>query len=180
MRLFRGIDDAEYHESLAREHVRDGMPIVEVARNNDVPVSAVRRYVELYRRGGADALRAAAQQVASTLHKPLSPARLAALRAALTEPPTTPGREARVAALIEVSVRRLPQFRGEVIAILEQGADVIECLQTLGAVGDVEALDRLRLDPRFHSYRGWVDSVRERAVIVKRALSTDPSRASST
>jgi hypothetical protein len=48
----------DFREYVANEHLVDGMPIVELHRNHDIPLGRVRRWIELYREGGRRALEA--------------------------------------------------------------------------------------------------------------------------
>ena len=62
-----GVDEFDFthplvQEYAAREHIDGEIPMSQVARNNDIPLSAVRRWVDIFRREGRKGLEQAAQR----------------------------------------------------------------------------------------------------------------------
>ena len=51
-------DHLAFRVYVAQEHLRDRMPIVELHRNHDIPLSRVRAWIATFREGGAGALAA--------------------------------------------------------------------------------------------------------------------------
>lgn len=59
-----GVPEAQWTENdhlafrvyVALEHLRGRMPIVELHRNHDVPLSRVRRWISTYQQGGVEAV----------------------------------------------------------------------------------------------------------------------------
>jgi transposase-like protein len=157
--VFREEADAAFHESVVREHLEQGMPVVELHRNHGVPLAAVKKWIELYRQGGRAALDAAAAEIARRNAVPLSAKRRAQLAEKLR------ARDADVvrAALIAVACRKVDELKDAVFAVLEtrSGGQVIEALITLGELGADEHLDRAErlLDAGYH---GWIAAARLR------------------
>ena len=51
-------DHLDFREYVANEHLVGGMPIVELERNHDIPISRVRKWIKTYAEGGREALAA--------------------------------------------------------------------------------------------------------------------------
>lgn len=155
---FREAADAAFHEEVAREHLEQGMPVVELHRNHGVPLASVENWIALYRRGGRAALEAAASEIARKDARPLTRKQLETL----TEKLGSSDPDLRRVALIVVGRRRVGALTAAVFSIVEQGQScVIDALLTLGDLGARSHLDRaeklLGAD-----YRGWIAGARKR------------------
>ena len=154
MAAFREMLNAEFHERVAREHLEDGMPVIELHRNHGIPLSAVKKWIELFRTGGREAIREAAATLTRTQRKPLAGAALEKLRARL--------RDGDIDTIITVGVRRVHALADEIEALATQRRTAIEALLTLGDLGAFDRLDRAAV-VLGDSYRSWVAGARERA-----------------
>lgn len=167
MAAFREMLDAEFHERVAREHLEGGMPVVELHRSHGVPLSAVRKWIQLFQSGGPEAIRAAAEHLARVQRKPPSAAALRKLREALVNPAEdVPSRQARLNAVVTVGVRQIHALANDIENLVPQSGVSIEALLTLGDLGELERIDRVaaQCGP---SNQGWVDGARERALRVR-------------
>ncbi|WNZ60914.1 transposase [Myxococcus sp. MxC21-1] len=167
MAAFREMLDAEFHERVAREHVEGGMSVVELRRNHDVPLSAVRKWIELFQSGGPEAIRAAAEHLARVQRKPPSAKALQKLRDALVNPADDErSLQARLDAVVTVGVRRIHALADDIENLVPQSGVGIEALLTLGDLGELDRIDRVaaQFGP---GNQGWVDGARERALRVR-------------
>jgi transposase-like protein len=127
---FREMADADFHESVAKEHIADGMPIIELYRNHGVPLTAVRKWIALYREGGRSSIVANATAIAAKLTKPCTPLELARLREKLLG-----DKEIAHHAIITIAVRRIHALVPELMQVLRSstanGSNDIAVIVTL-------------------------------------------------
>jgi transposase-like protein len=145
---FREILDINFHESLAREHLEDGMPVVELHRNHGVPLAAVKSWIASYREGGRAALEEKVARLALKLRKAPTAKELAKLREALL----SSDRDTVSNALIVIAVRLVKELTHEVNATLRE-PHVAEAILTLKALGAASELaDAKRRWPTYEHY----------------------------
>jgi hypothetical protein len=157
--MFREETDVAFHESVAREHLEQHMPVIELHRNHGIPLAAVTKWIAIYQAGGRPALEVAAEDIARRYTRPLSSKQLAQLAEKLrSREPDAVG-----AALVTVSCRRVHALTNAVFDVLSKphAGQVIEALITLGDLGAASHLDRAEqmLAP---GYKGWINGARQR------------------
>jgi len=156
--------DAAFQEYVAREHLDDGMPVVELHRNHGIPLSAVRKWIARYREAGRAGLEAdaavakerARAREAKLAKKGATPEEIAELGAQIASGVLA----TRRAAYAVVKKRRLVAL---VPAIVEQvrsrqaGYSVQDELELRAALRAKEALHELRTSklPILAGYRTW-------------------------
>jgi transposase-like protein len=146
---FREVLDVDFHESVAREHLKQGMPVIELHRNHGVPLSAVKSWIKLYREGGRSALRKNASRLAVTLQRAPTHAELQKLRMALESEDSDEVQKA----LILIAVRNIQALIPNVETALKTKSATIDAILTLKALGATQQLKSAK--KKFPNYAAW-------------------------
>jgi len=146
------VDDVDFQESVAREHVDGGMSVTQLHRGHGLPLSLVKKWVALFAEGGRAALDAAAVVAAAAAAKPLTKSQVSALRTKLQSTDTA----VVVKALETVQRRRVGALVDDVLAVIEARHvhAIIPAVAALGAIGAIEHLTRAEslLDQGYATY----------------------------
>lgn len=162
--------DPLFHEYVAREHLDDGMPVIELHRNHGVPLSAVKRWIATYQEGGREAIERAASEakakevkrLAKLAKQAVDPAEIDALVKSISSSNLADRR----AAYAVVAKRRLVGCIPAVVAVLgaaRRSDSVQEELELLATLGAADVLhDRFEAG-RLASYVRWRASLMKKA-----------------
>jgi transposase-like protein len=135
---FREMADADFAERVALKHIADGMPIIELHRNHGVPLTAVRKWIALYREGGRSSVVAYATAIAVKLTKPCTPSELARVRERLLGDKKTAHQ-----AIITIAVRHIHALVPELLHVLRSGANGSNDIAVILTLRDLNAHEAL-------------------------------------
>jgi transposase-like protein len=163
--MFREILDVDYHESVAKEHLEQRMPVIQLARGHGIPLSAVRKWIALFREGGRPALEASVALLRKKYEKPLSRAQLEKLADQIRSDDI----DVATGAIVTVGVRRIESLSSAVFQAFSNPHLTFDALLSLGDLGQFELLSQAEGLVGWQQ-QPWIETARLRAARARRNL----------